>query len=302
MVFQFSQHEAHQITKHFGRAFYEKACGNLRLYSNKWKLDIEEMIDYYSVNCIFICRSEQYGPAVLKIGGPGAEARTEANFLKEYNGGRFCKMYKCDADNGILLEERVTPGTRLRQEPSLEKRLSVFSNLFNGLHIQSRQSEQYPTYVGWVKRITEYMSERADYKDLYKLMLKASGLCSALCVDYPKQLLLHGDLHHDNILLGEHNEYKIIDPKGVIGDPIFDIPRFILNEFYNREDVPYEFYRSHVTKVLCYLQKSLGVPMDVMKKALFIETAMANCWNVESGEELHMHSVRCAEALLDEPA
>jgi streptomycin 6-kinase len=29
------------------------------------------------------------------------------------------------------------------------------------------------------------------------------------------------------------SRYTIIDPKGVIGDPVFDISRFILNEFHD---------------------------------------------------------------------
>lgn len=113
-----------------------------------------------------------------------------------------------------------------------------------------------------------------------------------------KKLLLHGDLHHDNILLGENNQYRIIDPKGVIGDPIFDIPRFILNEFYGLDDVPYDIYSSHVETISSYFQKSIGVPMDVIQKCVFVETTMANCWNVENNEEPNMHYVRYAEAMI----
>ena len=40
--------------------------------------------------------------------------------------------------------------------------------------------------------------------------------------------VLHGDLHHDNILLGERG-WLAIDPKGLMGDPAFDAA----NLFYN---------------------------------------------------------------------
>lgn len=298
MAFRFSKDEADAIVEHFGQAFYEKVMSDLELYANKWKLEIERFVDYYSVNCIFICRSELFGPAVLKIGRPWNEVRTEVNLLREYGGGRFCSVFDWDLEHGVILEEYIHPGSRLREEPSLEKRLSVFSNLFIGLHIPSSQSELYPTYYEWVNRITEYMSKKEDYKELYKLMRKAEAICSSLCRDYSKKLLLHGDLHHDNILLGENNQYRIIDPKGVIGDPIFDIPRFILNEFYGLDDVPYDIYSSHVETISSYFQKSIGVPMDVIQKCVFVETTMANCWNVENNEEPNMHYVRYAEAMI----
>lgn len=42
---------------------------------------------------------------------------------------------------------------------------------------------------------------------------------------------LHGDLHHDNIMLGPRG-WLAIDPKGLIGDPAFDAA----NMFYNGDD------------------------------------------------------------------
>lgn len=299
MAFQLSKMETENIVNRFGQAFYEKVIRDLSFYAKKWKLEIESCIDYYSVNCIFICRSALFGPAVLKIGNPSREVRTEANLLKEYNGGRFCKMYDCDLENGVILEEYIYPGKRLREEQSLERRLEIFSNLFHGLHIESSQNELYPTYFDWVDRIAVYMSKREDYPELRGQMLKARELCSSLCMAYPKKLLLHGDLHHDNILLGEDGAYKIIDPKGVIGDPIFDIPRFILNEFYDRDDVPYELYSKHIETISSYFEKSVGVPKDVVLKCVYIETAMANCWNVEDNEEPNMRYVLYAEAMMD---
>jgi len=299
MAFRFSQNETNNILKHFGQVFYDRVVNCLEVYSIKWKLDIEEFIDYYSVNCIFICRSEIYGPAVLKIGNPSNEVCTEVNLLKEYNGSCFCRVFDWDVDNGVILEERINPGIRLREEQSLEKRLSVFSNLFNGLHIQSYKSELYPTYYGWVSRISEYMSKREDYKELYKLMLKAKDMCASLSVDFSRKMLLHGDLHHDNILLGVNDKYRIIDPKGVVGDPIFDIPRFILNEFYGKDYVSYDFYSKHIEKLICYFQKSLNVPIDIIKKCIFIEMTMANCWNVESNEEPEIHYVLYSETMIN---
>lgn len=298
MVFALSQQETEKIVDHFGQAFYENMIRKLERYSAQWQLHIERFIAYYSVNCLFICRSERFGPAVLKIGNPSDEVLTEVNLLKEYHGGRFCRLFDWDIDNGVILEEYIHPGFRLREEPSLEKRLSVFSDVFKGLHIPSCQSALYPTYQDWVNRITAYMSKREDEPELSKLMMKAKDICASLCRAYPRKLLLHGDLHHDNLVLGENQQYRIIDPKGVIGDPIFDIPRFILNEFYGVDEISYDTYRRHVETISSYLQTSIGVPIDVIYKCVFVETAMANCWKVEINRKPNLNYVRYSEAML----
>lgn len=299
MLYNFNENESTKIIKHFGDKFYEKVLRDIETYSKKWKLEILQLVDYFSVNCIFTCRSEQHGDTILKIGNPCNEIFTEYNTLCEYNGKRFCNVFDSDIDNGIILEEQIKPGIRLRDEKALDKRLYAFSNLFNGLHIESGNASIYPTYFEWVSRITGYMVNRDDYKELYLFMSKAKEVCASLCKIYSKKMLLHGDFHHDNILLGSDNKYRIIDPKGVIGDPIFDIPRFILNEFYGVDKISFEDYRKHVEEITDYFEKSLNVSTDVLKKCIFIETTMANCWNVESSEAPEMDYVIYADAMLN---
>jgi streptomycin 6-kinase len=299
MLYYLNENESNSIIKHFGVKFYEKVLKDIEIYSKKWELEILQLIDYFSVNCIFTCYSEQHGDAILKIGNPCIEVFTEYNALCEYNGRHFCNVFDSDINNGIILEEQIKPGIRLRDEKVLDKRLLAFSDLFNGLHIESANASIYPTYFEWVSKITGYMIKRDDYKELYFYMAKAKEICASLCKVYSKKVLLHGDLHHDNILLGNDNKYRIIDPKGVIGDPIFDIPRFILNEFYGVGKISFQDYRKHIEEINNYFEKNLHVPIDVINKCIFIETTMANCWNVESSEEPEMTYVIYADAMMN---
>ena len=41
--------------------------------------------------------------------------------------------------------------------------------------------------------------------------------------------ILHGDLHHDNVLDGEHRGWLAIDPKGLIGERTFDFVNILRN-------------------------------------------------------------------------
>jgi streptomycin 6-kinase len=57
---------------------------------------------------------------------------------------------------------------------------------------------------------------------------KARLLRDDLLKTLDKEVLLHGDLHHDNILQNG-DDWMVIDPKGMIGDPAFEIAAFIRN-------------------------------------------------------------------------
>jgi streptomycin 6-kinase len=298
----FKEDEIQNIINRFGKEFYDKVLQDIEVYADKWSLTSFKLIPSYSANLVFTCHSKNFGSAVLKIGNPTfREVFTEFNTLLEYKGRGFCRVFDSDIEKGVILEECIQPGKPLRDESSIEKRLSVFCSLYKGLHITPAKAEIYPTYVGWVSRITEYMSKRQDYKELYLHMKKAEEICLSISELYTQKLLLHGDFHHDNILLGSGEKYVIIDPKGVIGDPVFDIARFILNEF--DDEITTELYKK-IKDIIGSLEKELNIPEVILKQCLYVETSMAMCWCVESGatpEEYHqlIKTVEFAEAILN---
>lgn len=298
----FKQNEIENVINRFGKDFYKKVLRDIETYADKWTLTSFQFIPSYSSNLIFICYSENFGRVVLKIGNPSfREIFTEFNTLCEYNGRRFCRVFDDDIENGVILEECVQPGNPLRDESSLDKRLSVFCSLYKGLHIMPIKAEIYPTYTEWVCRITEYMSKRQDCKELYLYMKKAKDICLSVYTLYSQKMLLHGDFHHDNILLGNDGEYIIIDPKGVIGDPVFDIARFILNEFGG--EITTELYKK-INHIICILEKKLNIPSYILKQCFYVETTMGVCWSVEDGstpEEYQklLENVAFAETILN---
>lgn len=285
-----------KIIRHFGLDFYNQIVKDLEKYKVIWDLSDFMQVDYYSVYCIFQCDSKKYGQCVLKIGKSAEDTENERRVLHAYNGKRFCKLYQADTVNGALLIECITPGTRLRAQPDLDKRLAAFFEVSCGLHIEQADNTVYPTYMEWVSRITEYMRGRNDHKALFAKMANAERICRKLWEKYPDRLLLHGDLHHDNILLGSDSQYRLIDPKGVIGDRVFDIPRFILNEFEDKRDDKFADKYMRITKSLA--QKFKIDEYDIRCLA-HVEMCMAACWSVESAEEPDMSGVLFTEKMMN---
>lgn len=286
-----------KIITHFGAEFLSKVLDALKRYSEIWKLSDFEQIDYYSMNCIFKCISDIHGMSILKISSDSKGLENEYHILKEYNGTRFCKVNEADISNGVLLIERIVPGKQLRAETNLDKRLELFCELSRKLHIKPLNKTIYPTYMGWVSRITKYMKGREDYKVLYSKMAHAEKICCSLCKKYPSEMLLHGDLHHDNILLDEDNSYRIIDPKGVVGDAVFDIPRFILNEFDGVLDDDFRKKYIYITRTI---SSKFNIPEYDIRRLVYVEMCMSNCWNVEDGQEPNIDEVLFTENLMNE--
>lgn len=298
----FQPEQIEKIVSRFGKDFYEKVQTNLEHYGDKLNLTSMELVPSYSANLVFKCNSSNGERAVLKIGNPRfGEFAAEIHALMEFSGRGLCKLYASDEENSVILEECIEPGLTLREEVSLDKRLSVFTSLYKQLHIPSTNPDSYPSYLDWVCRITDYMSNRQDCVEFYTYMKKAKDICLSVSNSYTRQMLLHGDFHHDNILLRSDGKYIIIDPKGVVGDPVFDVPRFILNEF--DQDITADTYQK-IIYIIDSLEKSLSLPREILKQCLYVETAMAVCWDIQDGalpegDGRLMETIELAEAILN---
>ena len=271
----------------------------LRKYGVRWGLSSFAQIEYKSVtvNRLFTCVSAEHGACVLKIGYNTKHMENEYHVFHDYRGTRFCQVYEVDLAQGVLLLERIIPGIQLRDEPDLDQRLELFYDVFDGLHVKPADKTIYPTYMGWVSRITKYMRGRNDYEILTSKMIQAEHICCELWRKYPDEFLLHGDLHHDNILLDEDNCSRIIDPKGVIGDRAFDIPRFIVNEFGDTFDYDFDVKFRHIVR---FFSDKLDVPEQDILRLVYVEICMGECWHVEDGREVKMDHVDFVEKMISD--
>lgn len=84
----------------------------------------------------------------------------------------------------------------------------------------------------------------------------------------------------------------MIDPKGVIAPEIFDIPRFLLNEFgYVSE----EKTKTHIKMMSGLLAQRTGYEEADMEKLLFMEGMLDVVWCMEDGEDTAelLNRLRC---------
>jgi len=109
---------------------------------------------------------------------------------------------------------------------------------------------------------------------------KARKLRDELLATSYKLEVLHGDLHHDNILNNDFN-WKVIDPKGVMGDHIYDIATFICNpmeELIALED-PIQIIKNRII----FFAKEFCIPAQRIHDWCFVCSILSWAWAIEDG-------------------
>ena len=93
-------------------------------------------------------------------------------------------------------------------------------------------------------------------------------------------MLLHGDLHHDNILQNGH-DWIAIDPKGVVGTSDYEVAAFIRNPI--PELLTLVDPKSIIHDRISAFSTTLGIPQERILDWCFVQSVLSWIWAIEDG-------------------
>lgn len=127
----------------------------------------------------------------------------------------------------------------------------------------------------------------------HDLFARASGIALAL-LDSPSRVIpLHGDLHYGNILHAPRG-WLAIDPKGLVGDPAYEVAPVFLNPMDNRALCTDP---RRIEKLTSIFATKLGLDSGRVLRFAAVHAALSACWSLAAGEEPR-HAVAVLERLL----
>ena len=113
-----------------------------------------------------------------------------------------------------------------------------------------------------------------------RLVLEAHRVYSNLCNSQSRPRLLHGDLHHYNVLFDAERGWLAIDPKGVVGELEYEVGAALRNP-YERSELFAE--PSAIRKRVERFARELRLDAARMLAWGFAQAVLAAIWAVEDG-------------------
>lgn len=246
---------------------------------DKWNLVECIPSNLLSYNFICFAKSPEFGDVVLKIGVDIKELSAEIDALYQYGGRHICKCYDYDLELGAFIIERVIPGTDLTSLIDVSTRIEVAADLIYKLPVSVEHNERFPSYADWIRRAFNgaRKESKVDDKMLHFIEEAESYFDELHRSDIPK-VLLHGDLHHFNILQGSDGSWKTIDPKGIMGVSYFECGAFMENQL---NMVPEEKKFHCLQEMVNAFSDKFHESKLTIAKAFFISTVLRTCWTYE---------------------
>ena len=197
----------------------------------RWSLEAGEPFGNLSYNLVLPGRMTDGTEVVLKVGVPCRELVTEAAALSLFGGAGAVRLLAHDAPRGILLLERIAPGTPLHEAQGDEEATRTAAGLMRRLWRTPPARHSFPPLAVWFRAFGR-LRERFDGGSgplPARLVAHAESTFAELNATCEKNVILHGDLHHANILFSAERGWVAIDPKGIYGDAGYEVGSFMLN-------------------------------------------------------------------------
>ncbi len=244
-----------------------------------WRLTLGTALPGSTQGLVHAARLSDGTEAVLKLEKPGQGVEAQAAALATWNGEGAVRLLRVDAARGALLRERLAPGTPLTvlcETGRDDAATGALAGLMRRLHRPVPADGLFADAHGWIRAIEACRDPRLDPA----LRDRALGLYRALNASAPPPVLLHGDLHHGNVLR-DGAGWRAIDPFGAIGEPAFDTGTLLSNPV---SWLPHQLDLGAIQhRRVAILAERLGESRGRIAAWGFVVGVLKTVWDIEDG-------------------
>lgn len=255
----------------------------------KWSLKVFPPFPL-TYNYVAPCLCSDGTQAVLKIGFPrDREFQTEGEALAVFQGKGIEKLLQADKDHAVLLLERVIPGFPLSTLEDDEEATRILASVMKHLWKPLPEKHDFITIAEWSNAISQYHGTSGPLPSY--LVDKAERLFAELIASSAEPVLVHGDLHHENVLSSARAGWLAIDPKGVAAEPaaLLRNPRSKLQQHPELEQI--------LLRRILVLSEALHIDPHRIHQWGLAQTVLSAVWSATDEGRGWEHAIGVAEAL-----
>ena len=264
-----------------GRDWLASLPSLLKQAASRWDLTVHS---HFLLSFNYVCDAERADgtPAVLKIGIPNRELISEIQALLLYDGVGACRLFESDSNAGMLLLERLQPGTMLYKHADDETQTRIAARLMQRLWRPApREVNSFIHLEEWFDELKGLRARFGGGTGPYaeKTVNVVEGMVHELFSENRPQVLLHGDFHHFNILLSSRG-WLAIDPKGVIGAPEYEAGPLMMNPVGQMPQRAKAIRRSQ--NRIAILSEMLGLDRQRLWRWVVCFSLLSSFWDVSA--------------------
>jgi streptomycin 6-kinase len=245
-----------------------------------WRIAPERQVE--TPDSVLVFGKREYRAVVLKVVKRMGDDWSAGRILEAFEGRGAVRVY--EAVGGAVLLERAQPGTTLAARVASgadDEATRILARTIRAMTSQSERatSADVPTVFDWGSGFDRYLAGGPHLLPR-PLVSAAARMYSDLCRSQTRTRLLHGDLHHDNVLFDADRGWLAIDLKGVVGELEYETGAVLRNPY----DQPSIFGDpAVVSRRVRILADELSVDPQRIAGWAFAQAVLAVIWAIEDG-------------------
>ena len=202
-------------------------------------------------------------------------------------GSRVVAPTTIDEHRDLIVFEQILPGNPLSELARIDDQAATRVMATVLARFLTAEEVRLPTSAvdleSWCAPLFSFAKQSLPSEEMNRHIGGAQDVLMNLAATSSRAVLLHGDLHHENVLKAGRDTWKVIDPKGVLAEPAFEVGALMRNpgpELSARLDVA-----AVLRTRLRILHSALGFPQRRMAEWAYAQAALSYLWALEDGDE-----------------
>ncbi len=265
--------------------------------ARRWSLTMQPPFPNSAYNYVAPARQSDGSEVVLKAGVPHEWLLCEMDALQLCDGRGMVRLLDADRAQGVMLLERLKPGTPAPDLNDDERATSIAAQVMRRLWRPLPSTHSFPTIADWARGL-QRLRQRFDGGTgpfPSHLIERAEIIFSELIASSTECVLLHGDLHHDNILAAEREPWLAIDPQGVAGERGYEVGAWL----YNPMPQLLQWHKPEcvLARRIDQFAEELELERERLLACGFAQAVLSAWWTFEDHGRVSEDTLRVAELL-----
>jgi streptomycin 6-kinase len=259
----------------------------LERYSRLWNLALDGSLSETHMSWLMPVRHRGM-PAMLKMPKPASDERSAASVLRYFAGDGAVRVIA--DDDGALLMERAEDDVSLKAmalSGGDDQAATILADCVAQLHAP----RDGPLPDGLVALRDWFRSLFAREADL-PILARCANVARRLLAEPHETTVLHGDLHHDNVLHSARG-WLAIDPKGLIGERTYEVANLLGNPWPHSEIV---HDPNRMLRQAGLYAARLGLDRRRVLGFALAHAGLSASWSMDDGDD-PSYRLNCATAI-----
>jgi streptomycin 6-kinase len=226
--------------------------------------------------------------AMLKVLKQTSDEQAGAEVLRYFAGAGAVRLLASDA--GGLLMERAD-GDRSLVAMAVSGDDEQAAGILAGCVGQLHGARDHDAPDGLI-RLSNWFLALFERQAQLPVLTRCADIARRLLATERETVVLHGDLHHDNVLHSARG-WLAIDPKGLIGERTYEVANLLCNpQPYG--DIVHR--RERMLRLAMLYAERLGLDVQRVLGFALAHAGLSAAWSLQDGRDAG-YRVRCAEVL-----